>query len=142
MTVPDRRVVTDAVITMLEGATGRPVGDFDAPGDGDSPEYPYLVVTSIPGGGSSGIVGNPADTLTIVYQLTSVGLRRDQAEQLAARAHEAMLAIAPSGEWVHPISASGHSIGVREHDASGGTDFEGPVVNAVERYTVAASVTP
>lgn len=145
MNVPNRRTVTDALIVMLEAATGRPVGDFDSPVDGTEPVpmpvagYPYLVVASIAGGGSTGSVASSADTLTIVYQLTAVGLRRDQAEALSARAHQAMLEVALTGGWAHPIAAAGHTVAIRVHDSSGGTDIDGPFVNAVERYALDVS---
>jgi len=81
---------TDAIIAALEGF-GLVVGDGKAPAnfqrlleDGDG----YVVVYSIPGGGTSGNLDDPNADAVLVYQVTCVGKRRDQAELLADQVSE------------------------------------------------------
>ncbi len=97
MTVPDRQLVTSALLTMLAAGTGKPVGDHKAP---LATAPPYSVLYSIPGGGFWGaaLVGPDADA-DFVYQVDSVGLKRNQAEWLADRVRRSVLARSSSGAF-------------------------------------------
>lgn len=97
MTVPDRQLLTTALLTMLVSGTGKPVGDHKAP---LSTDPPYCVLYSIPGGGfwGAGLVAPDADA-DFVYQVDSVGLKRNQAEWLADRVRRSMLARSASGAF-------------------------------------------
>lgn len=79
----DRRTVTAAFVS-LAAATGLPVGDHTAPVEVAG--KPWAIVYSISGGGL--LDSNLAaleEGMDLIYQVTSVGRRRDQAEWLADR---------------------------------------------------------
>jgi hypothetical protein len=93
--VSDRRPVTAAFIELLE-TTGLPIGDHVAPGEVAG--KPWAIVYSIPGGAlrddNLAAVEKGTD---LVYQVTSVGRRRDQAEWMADRARTTVIARTSSG---------------------------------------------
>ena len=72
---------TDAVIAALEAA-GLTVGDADA--EGLTP--PYAVVYKIDGGEYEGSFENPYEDAELIYQVTCVGVTREQAEWVADKA--------------------------------------------------------
>lgn len=94
--LPTVRTHTDALIAALQ-AMGLEVGDAVAPDD----TPPYVVVYAIPGGTASGTLARPDDDAELVYQVTCVGLTRQQAEWLADKA----LTLLET-----PLSVSGRSI--------------------------------
>lgn len=77
----DRRPVTAAFVELLE-TTALPIGDHVAPVE--VPGKPWATVYSIPGGGlmddNLAAVDHGID---LIYQVTSAGRRRDQAEWMA-----------------------------------------------------------
>ncbi len=77
----DRRIVTAALLTVL-GTTSLPIGDHTAPAE--TAGKPWAVLYSIPGGayGDDNLAAVETGT-DLLYQVTSVGRRRDQAEWMA-----------------------------------------------------------
>lgn len=77
----DRRIVTAALLTLL-GTTTLPIGDHTAPAEVAG--KPWAVLYSIPGGDlSTDNLAAVEDGMDLIYQVTSVGRRRDQAEWMA-----------------------------------------------------------
>lgn len=146
-----RQLVTDAVIDMLVRGTSKAVGDHQAPerpdGMVDSDFYPYSIVYNIPGGSSDGGLGFGFEETDIIYQVTSVGLTRGQADWMADRCRLVWLARTSDGGFSVPIvSPDGWTVSGRmpEYGFSGGVDVEGEppfqVFSAPERYIL--HVTP
>lgn len=135
---PDTSTVPDALIAMLEAATGRPWGDGEAPGGNEHPQLPYGVVFGMPGLPATGDAAAPASEITQVYQLRSVGKTRWQAEALAAKARSAMLDRHPGiGEFVWPIRVDERTrVRLREHDSVLGHDPEGPFHSFDDRFAL------
>lgn len=145
MTAPDVGATITAVISMLEAATGRPVGDHQAPGRDDRPpSLPYAVVEHVPGGTTAGSAATSIDTIGVVVQVTSVGERRDQASALAHRVLVAMTARDEAG-WKWPLTVenlhgeTAARVLDRRHETAGGVDREGPLFNAIDLYLVTVS---
>ncbi len=90
MNVHVGRVLTDAIIAALEAA-GLNVGDAVRPDDATATAG-YVVVYGLGGGTTDGPVGNPEDDAAALYQLTSVGHDRKQAEWVADKARQVLLA--------------------------------------------------
>ena len=140
MTVPDRQLVTTALLSMLAAGTGKPVGDHKAP---LSTEPPYCVLYSIPGGGYWGaaLVGPEADA-DFVYQVDSVGLKRNQTEWLADRVRRSMLARTSSGAFQVTINPPlGLKVADRVPDGGpGGVQVDGDppheVFSVAERFVL------
>lgn len=77
----DRRTVTAALLDLLETTT-LPIGDHTAPAEVAG--KPWAVLYSIPGGEVSDHNLAAVETgIDLIYQVTSVGRRRDQAEWMA-----------------------------------------------------------
>lgn len=72
---------TQALLTTL-APIPLPVGDGVAPRDADESEIdpPYVVLYSLPGGQFDGPLNDSQADVTLVYQITSVGLTRQQAQ--------------------------------------------------------------
>jgi hypothetical protein len=137
-TIIGRAPVTAAVAAALAAGTGRP-GDVGRPpkpaGTALSPELPYWILYPLPGGELSGTAAAPEADGTFVYQVTYVGARYDQIEQLADRGRQVMFArdaagqslLAPAGLVVMAVtSAFGFA----------GADFDGPVGSGAEAFAV------
>jgi hypothetical protein len=143
---PPRLPLTKALRTVLENATGKPVGlggfpRVDAPG---SPEHgqpvppPFSVLYVSPG---SVYDGPPFDDdhadATWVYHVTCVGKRLDQAQWLLDRVHGAVLDRAPDGQgYATPIPVDGMKIIRRRAVADGAPDTEGDVASVFEQYAI------
>lgn len=91
------RLLTDAIIAALTAA-GLTVGDGEKPSAGgwsgpagQSTFAPYVVVYPLVGGSTSGTIAAPDADATPLYQLTSVGGTRAQAEWAADKARTVML---------------------------------------------------
>lgn len=144
-----KQTLTDGVIDMLKRGTSKLVGDSQAPERGDLSDddfYPYCIVYNIPGGSSSGGLGFGYEDTDIVYQVTSVGLTRQQADWLADRVRLTWCARAGVGFQVPFVSPSGWEVAGRipQYGFSGGIDVEGEpphqVFSAPERFLL--QVTP
>lgn len=141
--VLDRRLVTANFIELLKQGTGKQVGDHAAPG---SPlAYPYCIVYTIDGGELWGSLRFPESDALVIYQVTSVGERRDQAEWMADRVRRTILNRISSGFQVPMGNPEGWVINDRRsHGGVGQVNSEGLPPNQVfsipERF--ALSVTP
>jgi hypothetical protein len=155
--VPDARTalasVTDALIALLLEETDRPWGDGLAPGEmGTRPDYPYGIVYSFPSGRTDQDAGRPEGSAFEIYQVTAVGTTRWSAQNLAGRAHRAIVDRTGSG-YTHEIdgytvrtsagmttatrSLSGDDgliVWHRQFESSGGHQREGAIHNWVDRY--------
>lgn len=79
--VSDRRIVTAALLDLLETTT-LPIGDHTAPEEVAG--KPWATLYSITGGNlSQDNLAAVEDGTDLIYQVTSVGRRRDQAEWMA-----------------------------------------------------------
>lgn len=90
--------VTTAVLELFR-ATGRDVWDGAYGGDPLKPRYPYHLLYRIAGGSSDpfpDLAGNPM-AVTVAYQLTTVGKRRNECENAARSARDRFLARTPGG---------------------------------------------
>lgn len=105
------RIHTNAVITALE-ATGVPVGDAKAP-EGDPP---YFFVVPRPEGDVYGTLDDPHADAEVVYQVTSVGTTREQAEGARDLARETLLAgVTVSGRTISLVTIE--TVGAVERDS-------------------------
>jgi len=102
MSIVANAVVTTAVVATLEAASEAGawlVGDGQKPhgagwqGErGASVFRPYAIVWPIPGGTLDGSLGAPDTDAETLYQVTSVGATRQQAEVVGDRVREALVA--------------------------------------------------
>lgn len=101
MTVVDRRIVTEAILTMLRTSTGMPVGDSVLDEDDIVDQKPWGVLHPIDGGGYEGGAPYtaPDSDAQLVYQVDSVGRSRGQAEWMADLVRRTMLARSSSGSF-------------------------------------------
>jgi len=79
LTIINNDAHTTTVVNHLGGA-GFAIGDGEAP-ESPSPDFPYAVVYRLPGSTDGPMNDQDAD-VELTYQVTSVGVRRDQAEWL------------------------------------------------------------
>ena len=72
---------TDAILTML-ATTTIVIGDGVAPRESDKTEMkaPYAVLYSLPGGDFDGPISDSQADVSLMYQVTSVGETRQQAQ--------------------------------------------------------------
>lgn len=99
LTTIDNSAHTTAVVALLEGA-GFSIGDGEAPGT-PSPAFPYAVVYRLPGTVDGPMNDQNADG-ELAYQVTSVGVRRDQAEWLQGKLRDRFLN--------NPLTVTGRTI--------------------------------
>lgn len=144
MSVPDRQLITGALIAMLATSTSKQVGDHEAPPD---PVVPYSVVHCIPGGDYWGApLAAPDAQADFVYQVDSVGLKRSQVEWMADRVRRCLLARSSTGAFQVTITnPAGWRIADRRPSGGpGGVDPQGVRPNKVfavaERFVL--SVVP
>jgi hypothetical protein len=134
---PAQLSITDALVDFLAAQTGRPVGWATAPIDGEGVpvDPPYAIVYALPGGSTwgPGLTG-PDEGARLPYQVTSVGLRGDQAAWMADKVRHAMLG-RTNGVLV-PLVASGVTVLDRELTSFGGQDREGDVVSVPDSFVV------
>jgi hypothetical protein len=137
---PPIQQLSAAYVDMLSVVTDRPWANLDAPGTFTTPTLkPYGLLQRIDGGESFGSVSKPASMATVIYQLTSVGIRADQAEALLDRAVEATMTQTSDG-WANAITAIGLTVIGRRPDLIGGVQTEGELVNAVQRMALTVAV--
>lgn len=140
-----RRLVTNAVVTMLETATSLPVGRGKAPAGVDKP--PYFIVYTMPLEVSGAPLADQHEDASIVYQVTSVSGpdpdvpesagELEQTEWLADKARSAFLARHPStGLWMNPITVTGFKVTDRSLDteAGGTSDPADAILTYVQRF--------
>lgn len=139
--ITERLPVTIALVDFLAAQTGRPVGRAAAPVnvDGSPADPPYAVVWPLTGGATWGpTYDGPDEGADLPYQVTSVGLRDDQAEWLADRVRQAMLA--RSDGSLAPLAVPGVVVLDRAITGFGGMDREGDVVSVPDSFVVRVTV--
>ncbi len=96
------RLLTDAVLTRLEAATSKAVGDGQAPAD---TTRPYSVLYPLDDSDRDGDMIDTQRTSWFDFQVTVVGDTREQAEWLADDLRTSMLAadLTPSGFRMYPF---------------------------------------
>lgn len=131
--------VTDAVLAVLRaGIEDKEIGDHQAPGDSTTelPNVPYAVVYAIPGGDVDGPpLGDMFEDASMVYQVTSVGERRNQCEWMAEKVREVLVG-RDSGGYSTEIAVDGAVVVGREVSFVGGVTLEGDRFNATEQYVL------
>lgn len=141
-----------AVRTMLQEATGKPVGLYglptvDDPADPAGPKLPavppYYALYALPASYSGPPFGDDHADVEWRYQLTCIAERADQAAWLRDRGVDAMVGRQPDDPqaFLHPIvvPAGMTVLWRRAEDESTMDDADG-VVSWPQRYTIA--VTP
>lgn len=152
--VVDRHPATRGLIAMLTTVTGRPIGDQDRPfNDTEPATYPYGIVQVLYDAQRWPDAQAPDSTVEYVWQVTCIGQRRDQADAFADRCRRAILARSPGtagsvpAGFVNAIdcavsvdeAAAGMVAGTvinRRLDVSAGTEREGSLFNAIDRYAL------
>jgi hypothetical protein len=142
----ERRLVTNAVLTMLAAATGRPVGRGKAPAN---PGLSYYVLYPLDGAVSGPPLTDENEDLTVTFQVTSVSLpdpakpgtsgSAEQVEWMADKARAAFLARNPAtGAWMNELAVDGAVVMCRELDTEpGGTnDPADAIMSYVQRFKV------
>ncbi|WP_116211600.1 DUF3168 domain-containing protein [Streptomyces olivoreticuli] len=119
----NRAPVTEAVRAMLSEAVGKSCGVGALPTVGGTPVLlPYLVLYPLGGDFDGALLGDRSEDAHLVYQVTVVASRTDQAEWVADRVRRALLDRAATGEWVHPLVVPGGRVWGRALIADDGTD--------------------
>jgi hypothetical protein len=128
--------LTSEVVVLLADQTGRPVGDHKAPGGTNTTaDPPYLIVRRANVGAHQGQLGAPGEIAVVTFEVTSVGLRRDQAEALADLAQTVWL-----DPVTYPLIVAGLTVMRRALGDCPPIDTEGPVVNDLRSYQATVSV--
>lgn len=98
MIVP-QQLVTNAILAALRAQPGWTAHDH--PHLITNPTYPYLALFAIPGGGFTGPpLTAPTADAQLVYQLDSVGTRRDQAQLQGDKAATVLVGRRPDGTFL------------------------------------------
>lgn len=74
------RDLTDTIISVVATGTGRQIGDGTAPA---APVFPYAVLYPLPSPDHAGDLTTPDRDRGFIYQFTSVGTIRSQAEWMS-----------------------------------------------------------
>ncbi len=122
------RTLTDGFVAALTAA-GLAVGDGVGP-KGVAP--PFCVLYPLSGGIVDGPIDDPHGDVESVFQVTSVGVKREQAEWVADKARVAMLAARPT--------LTGRQVSWVDVDMLGGVqrddDVQPAVYSVPERFRV------
>lgn len=142
MTVIDRRPFTAAVIALLVQGTGKQVGDHEIP---VAAVYPYCIVYSSVLATNGPPLWSPDADGDLEYQVTSVGLRRDQCEWMGDIVRRSVLSRAAGQFQVPFVSPAGWVCSGRLLSASPGVPEQGgtpkvPIWSSAESFTF--QVTP
>ena len=137
-----RRTLTDALRSYLEVATGKKIGDHEAPLD---VTLPYGVLYLLDGGSWAGPdLAAPQAIAWFPFQVTSVGAERNACQWLADRVQAVLVSRGPTGalpvDLRTAIGTAGLTLLDVEMTTAGGADREGHMWQAPDRYTIA--VTP
>ncbi|MFH8405310.1 hypothetical protein ACH4FX_11130 [Streptomyces sp. NPDC018019] len=139
----DRAAVSQAFRRTLAEATGRPCGLGKLPiVEGQPAEMPYLVL--YPQGGPVGgaPLADASEDSELLYQVTAVAARTDQAEWMADRVRRAVLERTATGGWCCPIDVPDVDVWARELKVDSGTDdveSAAGVVSYPQRFCLSAS---
>jgi hypothetical protein len=101
---PPLDLITTNLLTLLRTA-GRPVYDGAYEGDPTAPDYWYGILYRIGGGDSDPTPDLDADprTVTVAYQVTTVGKTRNQAEAGGRILRDRLLG-RTAGTWAYPLT--------------------------------------
>lgn len=134
--------MSTAVRTMLVAATSRPCGVGGLPlVDGKPAPLPYSVLYPLGGLVDGAPFSDAAEDARLVYQVTVVAARTDQAEWLADRVRRAFLGRTSAGGWEHPLTAPSLTVWARELivDEAAEPSTTGDVVTWLQRYQLSAT---
>lgn len=111
------RVLTDEILSVVAAATGKQLGDGTAP---DSPVFPYAVLYPLPSPDHDGDLATPDRERGWLYQVTSVGATREQAQWMADEVETAMEdeTFAPAGITVMDVETDTPGAVTRDDDTS------------------------
>lgn len=140
--IVERRPITSALAAFLALETGKPVGQGTVPltAAGIPAEPPYAIVYPLTGGDTWGpTYDGPEEGADLPYQVTSVGLRLDQAEWMADRVRQAMLRRL-NGALAAQLAVPGVNVLDRALSGFGGADREGDVVSIPDSFIVRVTV--
>ena len=128
-TVTDPRTATDAIISRLSTGTGKQIGDGAAPA---AAVFTYAVVTPLPDLSYDGPNNDWQADIEMVWQVTSVGETRSQAQWMQDACRDAMLngTITISSRAIMKVDLGGGG-GVERDD-----DFQPPLFYGVDIYNV------
>lgn len=145
----DVEAITKTLREDLQTATGRPVGLVKQPSDAENAEIadpnkvPYGVLYLIAGGGYDGSELYPHGDVTLVYQVTSVGITPTSALSMAQKVRSAFLERTVAGVFRHALRApGGWALMDRAPDgAPGGVDVGGrSLFSVADRFKITLTV--
>ncbi|MEV6942994.1 hypothetical protein AB0N07_13535 [Streptomyces sp. NPDC051172] len=132
--------MSKALQSLIVKATGRPCGLGSLPSvDGGPADVPYTILYPLGGPVGGAPLADTSEDAELVYQLTSVAGRTDQAEWMADRGRRAILERTASGDWRYPLDVSKVEVWARELDSDEGTDTTANVATSVQRYRISAT---
>jgi hypothetical protein len=110
-TAHDPRLLYDAIVSRLGTSTGRPIGDAGEPSDTSTP---YAIVYPLIDEPHDGPLDDPTQVVDDAFQVTCVGVSRQQAQWMQKQVRDALLGWTPtvSGFGTFPVqllSGSGTS---------------------------------
>lgn len=128
--LPPQQLITTSLVGDLRAKYGvNRVGDHELPAN---PEYPFVVLYTIDGGDTFTVTGWDRErNLSLPFQLTCVGKRRDQVQLMADSVRSFMLERDTSGQFSQQLSSPpGWSVcGRLAGDAVSGVLVEGKAPN-------------
>jgi hypothetical protein len=135
-TTHDTQMLYDAVIEHLATATGRQIGDGEAPKvDGQIATLPYAVVYALEDEPPEPALSDQTLTIHDAFQVTSVGASAEQARWMQIKVRAALIGWTPDIEGVgtFPIQwLSGGSV-LRSDDV------QPPLYSAIDRFVARLS---
>lgn len=144
----EKRLVTNALATLLGTATALPVGKGSIPrAVSGLKDPPYYVLTVVDATVTGAPYADEHEDMEIVYQVTSVSGPApgqsgtygtlEQAEGMADKARQAFLGRAPAtGLWLHDLGIPGVSCTCRELEIEPGAtnDPADGIISYVQRF--------
>ena len=141
-TANDPRSLIDTILARLTAETGLLVGDAEKPDgvvttDEELPVAPYLVVYPDDDEATDGTLDNPDSDVWWIFEVESVGGRRDQAQVGQAKTRSALLGWRPA--------PTGLAAGLVELETGSGVgrddDVNPPLFSTGDRFRVFTSPT-
>lgn len=134
MSIPSSKPVTDALVAFITTVTARPVGESSSP---TAVDPPFAVIDPLPSSDFWGAEYHESQSgSTLTYQITSVGVRRVDAEALADTVRHALLDRSESGAFVTAMPVTGLAVLDRELVSYGGVDSERGVYNVRDVFSI------
>lgn len=146
----DQRKATDALLALIQEATGMPCGDVQIPAAGTGPAPPpYYLLHTIANTLSGAPLADLNEDASIVYQVTCVSGpdpakpnsrgAREQAEWMAGKVRSAVLGRDPDSlEWLHDLAVPGAKVMGRGPEAEAGVtnDPGDAIISYVLRFRI------